>query len=68
MCITMIRHMQANQYENINAGQSFNIFLEDFESQPIWETIIEIGAEIADEEWATIPPALSKNIDSGTLE
>ena len=64
----MIRPMQANQYKMINADQRFNSFLEDFESQPIWETVIEIGAEIADEEWAIIPPDLSKNIDSGTLE
>lgn len=63
----MIRSMQANQYKTINADQSFNSS-EDFESQPIWEIIIKIGAEIADEEWATIPPDLSKNIDSGRLE
>ena len=68
MCIAMVRHIQTNQSKKINLGQSFNTFLEDYDSQPIWVTIIRIGAEIADEEWAMIPPDLSKNIDSQSSE
>lgn len=59
----MVRPMQANQDQDI-VDSSFSTFLENCDSQPIWETIIDIGAEITDEEWSKIPPDLSKTIDS----
>lgn len=35
----------------------------DETARPIWQIISEIGASVPDEEWATIPTDLSKNID-----
>lgn len=32
-------------------------------ARPIWEVIAELGATVADEEWAKVPPDLSKNLD-----
>jgi len=35
----------------------------DPKSRPIWEIAEELSATIPDEEWAKIPPDLSKNLD-----
>ncbi len=31
-------------------------------ARPIWERIVEIGAQVPDEEWAQVPSDLSKNL------
>jgi hypothetical protein len=30
-------------------------------NRPIWEVVVEIGAQISDEVWATVPDDASKN-------
>ena len=35
----------------------------DSTARPLWELIVEIGAQVPDEEWAKMPTDLSKNVD-----
>ena len=35
----------------------------DPEARPIWETVVELGASVPDDEWAKVPTDLSKNLD-----
>lgn len=32
-------------------------------ARPLWELVVEIGAQVPDEEWAKVPTDLSKNVD-----
>lgn len=31
-------------------------------AHPLWELVVEIGAQVPDEEWAKVPTDLSKNV------
>ena len=35
----------------------------DSTARPLWELVVEIGAQVPDEEWAKVPTDLSKNVD-----
>jgi hypothetical protein len=35
----------------------------DSTARPLWELVVEIGAQVPDEEWAKVPSDLSKNVD-----
>ena len=34
----------------------------DSTARPLWELVVEIGAQVPDEEWAKVPSDLSKNV------
>ena len=60
--ITKVRtgHNKINAASEVPAVKEFSY---DPEARPIWEIVMEIGAEIPDEEWAKVPTDLSKNFD-----
>lgn len=35
----------------------------DSTARPLWELVVEIGAQVPEEEWAKVPSDLSKNVD-----
>ena len=35
---------------------------DDSTDHPLWEIIVEIGAQVPDEEWALVPTDLSQNV------